>query len=60
MPDKDDAIVEAMARAMSWADGYEPGNGPHQYSYDEYIPLARRQLAAHRAMIKAEREQENA
>lgn len=64
MPDKDDAIVEAMARAMCEADGGDPdalfgvttGYTFPSWKHEGFLTLARRQLAAHRAMIKAEKE----
>lgn len=62
MPD-DDTIIEAMARAMCEADGNDPDqvyDGKLGWKFQAYLINARRQLAAHRAMIKAEKEQNDA
>ena len=68
MPD-DDTIIEAMTRAMCEAAGVRWFDAPAKYwrnwvpfgrvhlNEDVYRPIARAQLAAHRAMIKAEKEQ---
>lgn len=69
MPDKDDAIVEAMARAMCKAVSVDPDQLRHVPVGDGYelgktwvlfASECKRQLAAHRAMIKAEKEQTDA
>lgn len=69
MSDADEKIIEAMTFAMCDADGVRWCDAPARYWWnwipfcrirlneDIYRPLARRQLAAHRAMIKAEKEQ---
>lgn len=63
MSDKDEAIAEAMARAMSVAEGKDPdeiidaGRRGEHYCWQAYYHSAKCQLAAHRAMIKAEKEQ---
>lgn len=59
MPD-DEKIIEAMARAMCEADGLDPDqlyDSKLGWKHQAYLINARRQLAAHRAMIKAEKEQ---
>lgn len=68
MPDKDDAIVEAMARARCQAAGFDPdaqdftiwtaeGEVVWPYAWHAEREPAAKQLAAHRAMIKAGKEQ---
>ncbi len=69
MPD-DEKIIEAMTRAMCEAAGvrwFDPVKWTNWMPWkpviayeDIYRPLARRQLAAHRAMIKVEKEQNHA
>jgi len=62
-----DAIIEAMARAMCEEEGYDPDeliSVNHESAYAKqpawfafYGVSARLQFAAHRAMVKAEKEQ---
>ena len=69
MTDTDEAIIEAMARARCRAAGIDPdlpdltvwtaaGEVVWPYAWEAEREPAAKQLAAHRAMIKAEKEQD--